>query len=153
MEVCNHASRYIDNEKIKILIDAGADVNVKNKLGNTALFISAKSCSESHKHYDIEKIKMLIDAGADVNIKNKCKDTALIYLIKYGLSKIKKKLLILLIRLSTQTITDKNRKNKTAYDYYKKYSNMHGIKLLDGPELKILKGESLLDNVKSARKK
>ena len=68
---------YLDNPEKKYtvclelltkLIDAGADVNVKNHDCNTALFY--------HVH-NIYTVKMLIDAGADVNIKNNCGWTAL----------------------------------------------------------------------------
>ena len=51
-------------EEVKKLIDAGADVNVVNVDGETALYwASYKGRSEI--------VKMLIEAGADVNVVNK----------------------------------------------------------------------------------
>ncbi len=55
----------------QMLIDAGADVNTRDKNGETALmWASAKG--------DSERVKLLINAGADVNaIDNVCAHTAL----------------------------------------------------------------------------
>lgn len=62
--------RKSDKEIVKMLIDAGADVNHRNKDSNTALIWAAANGNK-----DI--VKMLIDAGADVNIVNKYGETAL----------------------------------------------------------------------------
>ncbi|MBR4625451.1 MAG: ankyrin repeat domain-containing protein [Alphaproteobacteria bacterium] len=59
---------------VKYLIDAGADVNKKDKTGATALMKAGLSG-------DIEIVKMLIDAGADVNARTYTGDTALLYAI------------------------------------------------------------------------
>jgi len=48
----------------KALIDANADLDIKNNEGSTALHAAAFFCN-------IEIIQMLIDAGADKTIKNK----------------------------------------------------------------------------------
>ena len=54
---------FENTEKVvKLLIDAGADVNAKNNDGKTPLHIIKKSETIA---------QMLIDAGADVNAKNK----------------------------------------------------------------------------------
>lgn len=51
-------------QTLKILIDAGADVNARQKvLAMTALFVAAQNGNT-------ESVKILIDAGADVNIAN-----------------------------------------------------------------------------------
>lgn len=48
---------------VKALIDAKADLNVKNNDGSTALHAAAFFCN-------IEVVQMLIDAGADKTLKN-----------------------------------------------------------------------------------
>ena len=58
-------------EITKLLIDSGADLNAKNRYGNTALIRSVLSKSP-------ETAKLLIEAGADLNIQNDFSDTALI---------------------------------------------------------------------------
>jgi ankyrin repeat protein len=62
-------SRY-NIQIARILIAAGADVNARDKNGNTALMIAT-----SRGHVDI--VEILIDAGADVNAKDECGNTAL----------------------------------------------------------------------------
>jgi ankyrin repeat protein len=59
-----------------MLLDAGADVNIQNKDGNTALNLSSFYSNTT----STEKIvKMLLDAGAHVNIQSKDGNTALTY--------------------------------------------------------------------------
>ena len=57
---------------IEGLLDRGADINVKNKKGFTALILAAWSNR-------IEKVQLLLDRGADINIKNKEGATVLNY--------------------------------------------------------------------------
>ncbi|WP_421802731.1 ankyrin repeat domain-containing protein [Flagellimonas sp.] len=45
------------------LIDAGADLSIKNNDGSTALHVAAFFCK-------VEAVQMLMDAGADKNVKN-----------------------------------------------------------------------------------
>ena len=52
-----------DEKSIKLLIAAGADVNIKNKYGFTALHISIRNRSE-------KCVYSLVDAGADVNMED-----------------------------------------------------------------------------------
>ena len=57
---------------VKALIDAGADVNIKNGYGKTALMCaSRKGC--------LEIVKILIQARADLNLQDQDQWTALIY--------------------------------------------------------------------------
>tara|TARA_R110002012_G_scaffold45891_3_gene121673 strand:+ start:602 stop:1189 length:588 start_codon:yes stop_codon:yes gene_type:complete len=51
------------------LIDAGADLSVKNNDGSTALHVAAFFCK-------VEAVQMLMDAGADKNVKNNYGATA-----------------------------------------------------------------------------
>ena len=61
-------------ECVKLLLDAGADVN--NKEGSDALFLAVTS-------YSLECANLLLTAGVDVNSKNKHNETVLFY-AKYG---------------------------------------------------------------------
>ena len=60
-------------EKVRLLLDKGANVNARRDDGNTALMLAALSGK------DLSTVKLLIDRGANVNAKNKKNDTALIY--------------------------------------------------------------------------
>ena len=68
----------LDNEIIvRILIDAGANVDIKDDNGNTPLMISASKGNENIT-------RILIDSRADMNIKNNEKNTALILATNNG---------------------------------------------------------------------
>ena len=75
-----YAAMYSQSaETIKALIDAGADVNVKNKRGNTALMYAAGVNDNS------EVVKALLDVGADVDVKDDhYGNTALMYAAMYS---------------------------------------------------------------------
>jgi len=66
------ASFYGYLDIVKILIEAGADVNTKNFFGYTPLLWAS---IYNHK----EVVNLLIEAGADINAKNNYGYTALIY--------------------------------------------------------------------------
>jgi ankyrin repeat protein len=59
----NACKRY-DNDFIKLLIDKGADVNIKNDINDTALIWA---CNNNR---NIEIIQLLLNKGADVNIQS-----------------------------------------------------------------------------------
>ena len=56
-------------EIVKMLLDAGANVNVKDKFGTPL--------TQAAENGHIEIVKMLLEKGADVNIKNKYGETTL----------------------------------------------------------------------------
>jgi ankyrin repeat protein len=70
---------------LQLLVERGADVNLRNEDGNTALIIAAE-----YGRYDC--VKYLIDHGANVNIRNFAGDSALIYAAKNGHYECLKKL-------------------------------------------------------------
>ena len=66
-----HATEQGSCDVVNILIEAGADVNMCDKVGITALMIAAS-------HGDEDCVRTLIAAGADVNQKDDQGTTALI---------------------------------------------------------------------------
>lgn len=67
-----------DNDvMINLLLEHGADVNLKNKYGRTALTYAANKGKA-------KAVKALLDAGADINIKDENDLTALHYAAIYG---------------------------------------------------------------------
>lgn len=48
---------------VKILLDAGADINILDRVGNTALHYAAEN-------FDTKMINLLIQKGADITIRN-----------------------------------------------------------------------------------
>ena len=69
----NIIDAVIDNDlpKVKELIASGADMNLQNKCGETALILATKE-----GYFNI--VKELVEAGADVNLKDDYGMTALI---------------------------------------------------------------------------
>lgn len=75
------AARGGDLKEVIRLLDHGADVNEKNKYGNTVLD-SAKRWG----HVDV--VKALLDKGADVHAKTKDKTTTIMEYVKDFLDKL-----------------------------------------------------------------
>lgn len=79
MIACTNYLTYSNGLVIKMLIDAGANTNIENAYGTTALTIAS---------YDrnIEVVKILIDAGANLNITDVQSATALMLAVKFSAS-------------------------------------------------------------------
>ncbi len=75
-----------DYKRIINLIHAGADINVKNQYGYTALI---RASSRNHKNI----VKLLIELGADVNMHDDDRYTALMCAATYGCTAIAKLLI------------------------------------------------------------
>ena len=71
------------NEMTKTLIDAGADVNAKDRLGLTPLMVAVSDTCDRKRGIcpNPETTKILIDAGADVNAQGSLNTTPLIMAI------------------------------------------------------------------------
>ena len=103
-------------EILKILIDAGADVNAQNRYGETALM-----CAVYHTIYIISnsvpaKIEILTEAGADVNLQDDNGDTVLILAAQRKYIDDAEAIIKLLLKVGAD-IHIKNKFGKTAYDY------------------------------------
>lgn len=66
---------------VKLLLDAGADINLPNKEGRTPLMVLLRLFSGEDKHR-IEILKMLLDRGAKLDVRDSKGDAALIYAVK-----------------------------------------------------------------------
>ena len=92
-------------EKVRLLVDAGADVNARSKQGMTPLLIAANNAGSTEivrfllskgakvegtvligaaNSGDLELVRLLIDKGADVNAATKRGDTALQFAASVG---------------------------------------------------------------------
>jgi len=72
-----HAAEKGDTETVKMLLNKGADVNAKDKDGETALMYAAQK-----GHTEI--VEILLINGADINAKDKDGNTALILAAAWG---------------------------------------------------------------------
>ena len=96
---------YEEAELVKILINAGADVNFKAYDENTPLVLAS-----TFGHAKI--VKLLIEAGADVNLKDYYENTPLMIASIYCHTDI---IRMLLDAGADRTL--KNKYEKTAFDY------------------------------------
>ena len=103
-------------------MEAGADVNAKNKYGATSLMAAAIENTP-------EVLRALIKAGADVNAKNKEGWTPLMLAAQHNPNP---KALTALLEAGADAKT-KNNEDKTALDYARMNE-----KLKDTPALKLL---------------
>eukprot|EP01041_Mallomonas_annulata_P008379 gene8379-17282_t len=92
-------------EAVTLLIENGADLNLQNNEGNSALIMA---CEYDHKK---DVVKQLLKAGAHIDIENKMGNTSLIRAALNGNVDIVKMLLDY-----TSDIHKKNHDNKTAWD-------------------------------------
>jgi ankyrin repeat protein len=64
-----------------MLLNYGANLEIKNRFGNTALLCVAKMVNTTA---NLSTLKLLIDSGADINSQNAKGDTALIRAVKFN---------------------------------------------------------------------
>jgi len=74
-----------DPVMIKVLLARGADVNLKNALGMTALMTETMSSTPS-----VQVVRLLLSAGADAKARNNQGETALVLLGKYAKDRTKR---------------------------------------------------------------
>lgn len=106
-------------EKVKLLIEKGADVNAKNNNGQTALMYASREG-------DLEIAKYLVENGTDINAKDSDWGyTALIYAAEYVNLEI--------VQFLIESVADVNIKNndgKTALDFAEENNYKNIIELL-----------------------
>lgn len=71
MYCCQHATKFNLEPVVQLLINKGCNLNIQNKLGETALMLMMEDVSKN-------TVKALIDAGANLDVQNNNKWTALI---------------------------------------------------------------------------
>jgi len=108
------------NNIAKFLIDNGADINQKDKDGNTLLLQKITS-----RNFNYMDIKFLLDNGADINIKNNDKQTVLHFI--YKLNDLN---LINDLMREKSEINIKDKDGNTPLIYASKYNNYKVVKLL-----------------------
>ncbi len=72
-----YGSIYNSQESLEILIKAGANLNIQNKQGQTALVYAIEEHQKFNKDIVERAVKVLLEAGADPNIEDNNGDSAL----------------------------------------------------------------------------
>jgi len=121
------ASRNGRLEEVKMLIEAGADINTKNEWEDTSLMFASY-------HGYIDLVKLLIEAGADINAKNNYGSTALIYASAHNHKEIVKLLLE-----AGADIDNKNKYGNTSLILASKNDNKEIVDLLKNYGAKLIK--------------
>jgi ankyrin repeat protein len=112
-------SKTDSSEKtVKMLLDAGADVNLQNEDWTALMFASRYSNNDSSE----KTVKMLLDAGADVNLQNKDGCTALMFASRYSNKYSSEKTVKMLLDAGVD-VDLKNEDGWTALMLASRYSN------------------------------
>jgi hypothetical protein len=102
-------------ETVKLLINSGANLNIQNNDGETALMLALKY---SDKYSSLETVKLLINSGAKLDIQNKDGDTALMLCIltciRSSCNLYNLTIFVKLLIDSDANLTLKNNKGETA---------------------------------------
>ncbi len=100
VEWCNDGSPtlhqwalYAHVEAVQLLLDHGADINILDNLGRSALEYATGALNWSKTSKAEQVVKLIIQAGADVNVKSNLGFTPLIWAARAGNLKITKLLI------------------------------------------------------------
>jgi len=119
----SRGGNYLDLDKIKLLVEKGANVNAKNGNGFTALM---ECCSGSSSSYEIAKF--LIEKGANVNAKDKYGNTPLMHASAFP-DDSNLEIVKLLVEKGAN-VNDKHSSGSTALMHAAISSNFHIAKFL-----------------------
>ena len=112
-----HAAAFGNIETLRVLLDAGAEVNGRNRMDATALLWAAG---------DAEKARLLIERGADVAIQSKQGRTPLMAAASWpGNSRV-----VALILSKGTDARSQDRLGNTALSLAAKAGDLHSVKLL-----------------------
>ena len=103
-----------DDTIFKLILEHCADVNIKNKKGNTALHYAASTCNEN-------TIRLIADKVADINAQNNKGETALHIIAGYSFLENFEplKLIQMLIDNYKADSSIKDKSGSDAYDIYR----------------------------------
>lgn len=105
-------------EAVKLLLDSGANPNIRGKYEYTPLFLASLS-------NQLAIVKLLIERGADVNAKSKYNETPLILAAQYNYTEIAR---LLIENGSDVAVRDHHGRN--ALNYARDYQNQELIELI-----------------------
>lgn len=110
-----------DSRAVRFWLENGANINARNKYGETFLFISLYT-------NNMEMGRFLIDEGIDVNAKipEQHNNTCLMTAVMWHRNEIIESLLN-----NNADLTVKNDKQENVFDFAKKYNNSEALKLLE----------------------
>ena len=107
-------NRYIG----KLLIEKGADINIKTNKNNTPLILSISLINVDFTHF-------LINEGADINLRDGNNDTPLIIAMHYGFDDNVRNIINLLLSTENININIKGDKGQTAICRIMTLSHVH----------------------------
>ena len=119
VEWCNDGSPtlhqwalYAHVEAVQLLLDHGADINILDNKGRSALEYATGALNWSGTSKAEQVVKLIIKAGADVNVKSTLGNTPLMWATRAGNLKITK---LLIERGANADDTDKDGNNALHY--------------------------------------
>jgi ankyrin repeat protein len=115
---------------MRLLLDHGADVDLKDNDGNTALLVSAGAgpYSPAGAVYTTNPVKLLLELGANIQARNNNGDTALILAASLGGYEDAATVSLLLARGAD--IRARNKQGQTALDLALKHHRSETVPLL-----------------------